>query len=491
MALDDRDRNFEKALARHLRSSASGADSNPLGAVPGAACPDPEILAAYHDGSLTAEERTFWKQHVLACENCQLVLAHLETPLELPVNVAANEPVLATQRAASSSSSAAPVRAARHSPMHGLRWLWLVPAGAVAASFIAWISLHQQKPMQVSQPSSVEVAQNRPEQAAPAPLASAPAPSSSRAAHVAPSERKEKDQASQAPVAGAPAVSKQDRDSASRQLNNRVQLSQNAPNQSAAGTSHGPFLSQQNQQRQQQMTSNGAAGGARGALLDQKKAVAAPSPKPASPSSEGRAKQPSPPPPSGEQSFVADETVAPPPVQKTAPAPQPAPPSSGDKTEPTRTDAGSSLTQTVESSAPSGSLKKMRAFVSPQSYVFSSPDRKHFWRIGPAGSLEFSKNSGSKWTAQLSGVTADLLAGSAPSAQVAWVVGRAGTILLTTDGGSHWTKLDSPVTSDLVGVLATDATHAVIWLPRDSQSVSATVYQTTDGGLTWSSAPYK
>ena len=133
----------------------------------------------------------------------------------------------------------------------------------------------------------------------------------------------------------------------------------------------------------------------------------------------------------------------------------------------------------------------MHAFVSPQSSVFSSPDRKHFWRIGPAGSLEFSKNSGSKWTAQLSGVTTDLLAGSAPSTQVAWVVGRAGTILLTTDGGSHWSKLDSPVTSDIGGVLATDATHAAIWLSSGQQSGSVTMYQTTDGGATWSLAPAK
>ena len=81
MASDDRDRNFEKALARHLRSSASSSpDANALAGVPAdpraELCPDPEILAAYHDGSLSLEERNLWKQHVLAA-----TIARLSSPI--------------------------------------------------------------------------------------------------------------------------------------------------------------------------------------------------------------------------------------------------------------------------------------------------------------------------------------------------------------------------------------------------------------------------
>ena len=63
MAPDDRDRTFEKALARHLRSAASsGTDGNAPGGTPVERsidalvelCPDAEILAAYHDGSLSS-----------------------------------------------------------------------------------------------------------------------------------------------------------------------------------------------------------------------------------------------------------------------------------------------------------------------------------------------------------------------------------------------------------------------------------------------------
>src|SRR5580704_14997060 len=112
MVPDDRDRNFEKALARHLRSSASSSpDANALagGASerPVELCPDPEILAAYHDGSLSFEERNLWKQHVVSCDRCQLVLAHLETPLDIPV-VKEAENVVVLQQSVSAARTVSP-----------------------------------------------------------------------------------------------------------------------------------------------------------------------------------------------------------------------------------------------------------------------------------------------------------------------------------------------------------------------------------------------
>jgi photosystem II stability/assembly factor-like uncharacterized protein len=121
--------------------------------------------------------------------------------------------------------------------------------------------------------------------------------------------------------------------------------------------------------------------------------------------------------------------------------------------------------------------------------VFASPDGKHFWRVGAAGSLERSNNEGAKWTPQSSGVDTDLRAGSAASSKIAWVVGDAGTILRTTDGGSHWTQLASPVADDLAGVRATDALRASVWFVADRQTGLIKTYQTTDGGTTWSPLP--
>ena len=131
----------------------------------------------------------------------------------------------------------------------------------------------------------------------------------------------------------------------------------------------------------------------------------------------------------------------------------------------------------------------LRAAALQNPRVFGAPDGKQLWRIGPAGSLEHSKDEGQNWLQQISGVYTDLLAGSAPSAKVCWIVGNAGTILRTTDGGTHWTKLDSPVTNDLTGVRADDAKHAWIWFVPDQQAGLVKTYQTSDGGRTWSSAP--
>jgi photosystem II stability/assembly factor-like uncharacterized protein len=118
-------------------------------------------------------------------------------------------------------------------------------------------------------------------------------------------------------------------------------------------------------------------------------------------------------------------------------------------------------------------------------HVFGAPGGKQLWRVGPAGSLEHSKDKGLNWMPEISGVYTDLLAGSAPSGRVCWVVGSSGTILLTTDGGAHWVKLDSPVANDLAGVRATDAMHAWIWFVPDLQTGLVKTYQTSDGGRTW------
>src|SRR5271163_5185103 len=152
MAPDDRDRSFEKALARHLRSSASSSpDANALAGGSSERleelCPDAEILAAYHDGLLSSEERNLWKQHVVSCDSCQIVLAHLATPLDIPVNLETSENLAVLKQPVPSGKTAPPAHIARPSPLHSLRWLWLVPVGAIAAGLIALVSIKTPKPL--------------------------------------------------------------------------------------------------------------------------------------------------------------------------------------------------------------------------------------------------------------------------------------------------------------------------------------------------------
>jgi photosystem II stability/assembly factor-like uncharacterized protein len=144
------------------------------------------------------------------------------------------------------------------------------------------------------------------------------------------------------------------------------------------------------------------------------------------------------------------------------------------------------MNETVEVVSPSELRKSLRLAALQDPHVFGAPDRKHFWRVGPVGLLEFSGNKGDKWKPQVSAVTTDLVAGFAPSAKVAWVVGRSGTILRTTDGGVLWIKLTSPEPGDLAGVIATDAMNAKVWFVPDEETHVSKTYQTTDGGATWS-----
>src|SRR5215475_11991926 len=65
---EDRDQLFERALARHLRA-AGPAES---------VCLNPDFLAAFHERTLSPEEVSYAKSHIISCARCQSVLAQLE-----------------------------------------------------------------------------------------------------------------------------------------------------------------------------------------------------------------------------------------------------------------------------------------------------------------------------------------------------------------------------------------------------------------------------
>ncbi|MHB8499445.1 MAG: WD40/YVTN/BNR-like repeat-containing protein [Candidatus Acidiferrales bacterium] len=488
MAHDDRDRNFEKALARHLRSSApSGVEANALSGAPLESCPDPETLAAYHEKALSSGELILWKEHVVACSRCQFVLAQLAATEKITLDASpAEDPLFSSERAPSRkqrSLDSQSIGSERRSP--SWRWVLLIPAGAIAAGLVAWVSLQQPKPLQVSPSSPVEVAENR---------STPPLDSSSKPSLVAPAERKEKDQPA-APSAGAAAGGAlPDRDAVAKELHKQTQAAQQTPHAYTTKTAPGPALSMQRQEQQQRHASRMVAGSLGGRIVDQKK-LDAQAPARISENAKSVAAPPAPmPPPPSEPTFLDQGAMATPSPSRVSPA-SPAPSSNVavPKEKSANADAISSMSETVEVSSepqtPARAKAMMLAGALQNPHVFVAPDGKHLWRVGPAGSLVTSKDRGAKWTLQTSGVNTDLLAGFAVSAKVCWVVGNSGTILRTTDGGAHWTKLDSPVTNDLTGVRATDALHASIWFVADLQTGLVKTYQTTDGGATWSAAP--
>src|SRR5216684_6388944 len=122
MPLDDRERSFENALARHLRASGT----------PGA-CPDAETLAAYHEQSLGPEMIASVKAHVGECARCQQILAQLQATDEiaLPADIARPETVVA--------KIGVRVIPARRPTL----WRWVAPAGALAAGLLVWVTIHE------------------------------------------------------------------------------------------------------------------------------------------------------------------------------------------------------------------------------------------------------------------------------------------------------------------------------------------------------------
>jgi hypothetical protein len=112
------------------------------------------------------------------------------------------------------------------------------------------------------------------------------------------------------------------------------------------------------------------------------------------------------------------------------------------------------------------------------SVVVASPVPSVAWRIGPAGSIQRSEDGRQTWHKQDSGVTANLLAGSAPSDRVCWIIGQRGTVLRTVNGRT-WEIVRPPAAVDLVLVTARDALTATV-VAADGRKFS-----TSDGGRTW------
>src|SRR6267142_7116346 len=157
MAPEDRDRNFDKAIARHLRSAGASDSAKQASGASSLrdACPDAETLAAYHERALLPEELNSWKEHIVACAHCQELLAHLELTDDIPLNAAQEVEVFAMADAQHAPHAQKiqplPRPAARQGQRasrlaHGVRWRWIAPAGAIAAGLLVWIALHEHEP---------------------------------------------------------------------------------------------------------------------------------------------------------------------------------------------------------------------------------------------------------------------------------------------------------------------------------------------------------
>ena len=478
MPSDERDRQFERALQRHLRGNS-----------PDAACPDAETLAAYHERTLSLEELARWKEHIQGCVRCQETLALVEEtnsvamPEEKEItrlkefqnfgSTADTTRVLGkmfgeTVEELAGGGPEMMVGAARRAQTQAVRrlvgrstWKWIAPVGALAAGLLIFVVIRESKmPMAPSQPV-IQVAENRETAAAMAKQAEAPQQQKLEEAAAPKSENKSSGQRVDKGqrAAASPALSNQPTGedySFATGKNERDKLKKDE----GAAFQRMEVKPNATEERRLQEQTRADLDAARAKSVPAASAPMA-SPAPTAPTKAvgevvaggaGEAKK--------ESRVQADKTKAAGASTETVPAP----------TE----EYGYRATLSSENG------RLLRDNAAKDDHFVLAPQGMYGWHLGAAGAIQATSDGGKTWKKQVSGVTSDLSSGSAPEVNVCWIVGNAGTVLLTTDGGKHWTRISSPVQEDLGGVHAADAQHAIIWDVPNRKS-----FQTADGGVTW------
>jgi hypothetical protein len=455
MPSDDRDRQLEKALARHLRSDAIDA-----------ACPDAETLAAYHERTLSPGEMAQRKQHIAECARCQETLNLVEESNVLQGSEEENRKMLdlvGREFAAAAAVSHMPLNegvpaalpvsrdsAATQAPKRAAALRWVVPVGALAAGLLVWVGVRETQQNRAMKSAQLEVAENRPSVSS-APAAAAPAPNTAL-----PDEY----QSAQAKSRSLDELRRQD-----------TTLSMTKPagplNKKSAAGNATPVLSAPTLGKEKREEDAKA-------LKDLSASVVAPAPTA----------------PLEVNNYAAQNREVPP-TQN----PQATPAGARGVTPNEAANTGRMLgqqnqvarapaqkTETLEVTVVGGASSQSTRDVLPEGgTIIVAPNDAYSWRVGSNGKIEHSTDNSRTWMLQKSGVTADLTAGSATSGKVCWVVGKAGTVLLTTDRGKHWKQLTSPTKEDLGGVNAVDDKRASVWTVSHSKS-----FETNDGGATWS-----
>ncbi len=480
MATDNRDQQFERALARHLRNCS-----------PDSACPDPETLAAYHDRTLSLDEMARWKEHMVSCARCQETLALIEQSEHVRAEEWEDEKVRATmeEAAATVAMRVAPAARARQEerplPAHetvpkvtSIRRMvasrtlrWAAPLGAVAAAAIMWVGLHERDIRHSRVDDSIQV--TRQQQTPPAPPAASQPTFESKAGEPQAKALSEESRGKKvAPPAHAVPAEPQDHLTANLPLAaaNEFDYKQDKNRKDIGGVVAGGRIATLKPTSPPSPQSSpdlrGMAGGNAGAVMSdaEKQELKKKAP---SPAHRAVASEPQPLTPQRSEGVTAEAVPQSPQVQSGA--------AESVEVQPEASKAASS-------GFAAGKGELLQAAVRDRRYIVT-PDERQAWRVGDQGAILRTTNFGKTWKEQNSGVTVDLISGSAPSREVCWLIGKAGTILLTTDGGKHWKQLASPTSGDLGNIRATDASHATVW-----DTLRQKGYTTTDGGETWTPA---
>jgi len=433
MASESRDKTSANLLQRSLRDSAD-------------ACPEPEILAAYFDHSLDADETERYELHLSQCSRCREQLAAIHRAGEL------------------SRAGAAQPRQSSH-----WAWLWdwrfLAPAVAVLVIAAVWTARRPASKPVAENSTQPLVAMSRPNEPPAAPF---PAPPPEQYSNSVPRLPNKTLTAPDAGVAGA--IKQSPASAESRALADEKGFASNQPLINSRATELDELKKDDAARKRDSINAiGGAAGGAANSRVAATSApAAAPPPPPATASLEpSRADS------GAAGGLILDQEV----VAKRSEA---------TKAKPSGSPAGvRTLTQQVQTQVIEQSQALAREAFNEGSAgkIIKTPQANVMWRIAEAGFVEHTTDGGTTWQKQqLRGFqpAPQITAGYAPTAKICWLVGRDGAIILTRDA-AHWVPIPPPVTTDFVGVTAKDNFSATV------TAADGRKYSTDDAGDHWNS----
>ena len=442
-------------------------------------CPDAELLAAYFDQALGADEAAGYELHFSNCTRCREQLATMVRanagqqlhPADLVL-----EPTLAGARAVPAvalNAARIPVQAKSAASAAGTdtkhperkppdaRWLdlrWLIPVAAMLvlgtfvfmryASHETTVGVNSQVAMSKSTPPPQDQSVLEPEKkATDTATPEKTAPKAQPSATSAPSR-------SRSPIASATGAVANPQRNEGAPAPSATAASRNAP----AATSR---PSRAAGGRASSFQSNKQVAGAISSATVREYQKAASEPAPAAPAPELNASM-------AKIPVAAASADA---VKSPAPAP---PPQAATKTQ----GFGLGGRNFHTSTAAKSTAKAKPAEEGYTETVISTPDSDVFYRIAGGGFVEISEDGGATWQRQLLNPSAEFTAGSAPEPRICWLVGRSGIVFLTEDG-KNWRMLPSPTSEDLVVVVAKSASNATVTANDDRK------WSTDDSGKTW------
>jgi hypothetical protein len=480
-------REEDKAMAGLLRRSLAQDAGAGSGSSSGEECPGPEILAAYFDRALDAQQTARYDLHFSGCSTCREQLA-------------------AMARAAG-AEDAEKKTAGAWDWLAGPRWLMPAAAALVALLVITGIAWRMWKPVAPAN----EIAMSRPDAVAPPnsapPPSVVPQPDKVAPLRVAPPSTTENlivrpAAPSQREAAGAP-----------------VKPSESEASDTLGGTSASrvtPRASHANTAAQRDELSSVGAAGAKSpsahTALPQAQTVA-PRQSPGMLRGAMRVGSTSAAPvaPVNDSADATASVAGASPTLDTAVAPA-TPPAKKAETRSTESDTSAAVQteEAKEANAPKTKLpvtaatpahavgamnlsasqrtetaalaKMQQAQISSNlmNLQIPTPDAKILWMIAGPGAIEKSENSGASWKTEYLDTREPILAGAAPTEKICWLVGANGTILRTTNG-THWKTIGPPAETDFVRVEASDALTAAV------TATDGRKFSTSDGGKSWSS----